>query len=285
MSGEGPSLWATGIAQAALGLCSKYGRAPGTVWVGDWSNRVEEVPFARFTNHAASHFFWMSDRYRFTETAPAQQRRWFGFFVGRANLHRARMLYDLTNEYAQDTLTSVMLNSGLDRIPRMSQNSDDGWLDDIDSSKFYAWCADCSIPSLDGHTVRDQYDPEKNTNRDILAHYNRFMIEITAETYTRGNTFFPTEKTIRPLSQGQGLLVFGPVDFLKRLRDLGFRTWDSIWDESYDSQQGAVRWRLMRSELSKIVRLNPRSVELQLLDIKKHNITVLEQIIRNFRPG
>lgn len=285
MSGEGPSLWSTGIVQETLELCAKYGRAPGTVWVGDWSNSIEEVPFARFTMHAASHFFWMSDRYRATDIPPAADKKWFGYFLGRANLHRARMLQDLLADHPQDLLTSVMVDSGIERLDKDRAPDRDGWLADQDAGDFYNWCRACDIPSLDGHTVRDQYDPAQNTNRDILAHYGRFRVEITAETYTIGDCFFPTEKTIRPLSQGRGLLVYGPVDFLRRLRSMGFRTWDTIWDETYDSVQGPLRWQLMRTELGKIAVLDPGAVERELQEIYQHNSAVLEKIIHTFRPG
>lgn len=283
MSGEGPSLWATGIVQETLELCARYGRVPGTVWVGDWSNRVEEIPFARFTNHAVSHFFWMSETYRHCAIARGGQRRWFGYFLGRASVHRARMLQDLVRDYQQHVLVSVMINSGLAQ-PTLMLGDRSQWVQNQSIEDFHAWCANCDISSLDGHAVRDQYDATQNTNRDILAYYDQFRIEVVPETFTLGDCFFPTEKTIRPLSQGRGLLVHGPVNFLKRLRDLGFRTWNSIWDETYDSVHGPLRWQLMQTEMFKIVKMDPVTVDRELQNIHQHNSVVLDQIISTFRP-
>jgi len=284
LSGEGPSLWHIGVVDAVLRLCNQHGRAPGTVWVGDWSNRVEEVPFARFTNHAASHFFWMSDRYRHREVSQLGRCGWFGFFMGRANMHRARMLQDLLANHAGETLVSVMKNSGLN-LPKNFVPAETDWLQEQQLEKFHAWCTACDIPSLDSHAVQDQYDARHNTNQDILEHYPKFLIEIVAETYTQGNCFFPTEKTVRPLSQGKGMLIYGPKNFLKRLRDLGFRTYDSIWNEDYDGELGHRRWQLMLAELAKIVTLDRMQVEKELSRIHAHNSVVLQQLIDAFRPG
>lgn len=281
LSGEGPSLWATGVVDAVLALCEQHARAPGTIWVGDWSNGVEETPFARFTQHSLSHFFWMSDSYRHSSVPGSTHRRWFGYFMGRANLHRARMLRDILDCHGDQTLISVMRHSGLDRT--LQELADADWAPE-DWSAFRSWCDRCHIPSLDDHTVRDQYDPAHNTNRDILAFYDQFRIEIVAETYTRGLCFFPTEKTVRPLSQGRGLLVYGPRGFLTRLRALGFQTWDSIWDETYDSAEGHLRWQLIQTEMHKIRSMDPNSVEHKLQEIHRHNREVFDQLVSAFRP-
>ena len=284
MSCEGPSLWATGIVQETMDLCRERGRPPGTVWVADWSNSVEEIPFARYTYHARSHFFWLSDSYRHTEVPPAVDRQWFAFFVGRATPARARMLHDLVVRWPQHVLTSVMRRSGI-RRPREWQHVDPEWLTGQDPDHFYFWCSGCAIPSLDGHSVQDQYDDDKNTNRDILAHYARFSIEIVAETYTLGNCFFPTEKTIRPLSQGKGMLIHAPKNFLRRLRELGFQTWHSIWDESYDELEGFQRWERMRQQIANITEMDQSSVDQELDRIHRHNTIVLQQIIDHFKPN
>ena len=108
---------------------------------------------------------------------------------------------------------------------------------------------DPGVASLDGHRVRDQYLPEYNTNLSLLDHYHRFDIEIVCEAYCRGPCFFPTEKTVRPLLFRKPIMVYGPRYFLRNLRSLGFSTWSSIWDESYDELEGLSRWLAMRAQI------------------------------------
>lgn len=68
----------------------------------------------------------------------------------------------------------------------------------------------------------------------FLTKYNDFFIEIVCETYFTGETFFPTEKIWRPILLKTPFIVQGPRHFLKRLKDLGFKTFDHWWDEGYD---------------------------------------------------
>jgi len=45
---------------------------------------------------------------------------------------------------------------------------------------------------------------------------------------------FITEKTFRPMACGHPFIVLGNNNILKTLHDLGFETFGSLWDESYD---------------------------------------------------
>ena len=46
---------------------------------------------------------------------------------------------------------------------------------------------------------------------------------------------FITEKTFRPIACGHPFIVLGNNNILKTLHDLGFETFGSLWDESYDT--------------------------------------------------
>ena len=45
---------------------------------------------------------------------------------------------------------------------------------------------------------------------------------------------FLTEKTFKPMSYGMPFMIFGNRHSLKRVRDLGFKTFPEWFDESYD---------------------------------------------------
>ena len=91
-----------------------------------------------------------------------------------------------------------------------------------------------------------------NTQLNLLRYYDQFDVELVAETFVRGNTFFPTEKTVRAIIGKKPMVVYGPRNYLKHLRDLGFKTWGSIWDESYDHYEGIERWKLMQKVIDQI---------------------------------
>lgn len=94
------------------------------------------------------------------------------------------------------------------------------------------------LPEHPGHK------PNENENTLILKWYNDFFIDMVAETYSNGLTFFPTEKTFRPMFAHTPFLIFGPQGFLSTLKsDFGFKTFDKWWDESYDQYQNYERIR------------------------------------------
>jgi len=66
--------------------------------------------------------------------------------------------------------------------------------------------------------------------------YNSAYISIVAETENAAapGTFFISEKITRPLLVGHPFVVFGCAGYLQCLRDLGFHTFSSWLDESYD---------------------------------------------------
>jgi hypothetical protein len=46
--------------------------------------------------------------------------------------------------------------------------------------------------------------------------------------------FHPTEKIVKALLSGMPFVLVGSPYFLQHIRDLGFKTYNTIWDESYD---------------------------------------------------
>ena len=101
----------------------------------------------------------------------------------------------------------------------------------------------------------------KRREDEILAAYDASAFEIVVETITNveqesynwdckplgrpnvdwilkdipgANTVFFTEKTARPLLWGMPFFLHAGQYALQSLRELGFRTFDSLWDESYD---------------------------------------------------
>lgn len=66
--------------------------------------------------------------------------------------------------------------------------------------------------------------------------YNESMIHLIAETYFFSNIIHLTEKTFKPIAYKQPFIMFSVAGALKSVRDLGFKTFSSVWDESYDDE-------------------------------------------------
>lgn len=75
-----------------------------------------------------------------------------------------------------------------------------------------------------------------NISQTLPIHlYNSARFNLVVETdIDFCDVFFLTEKTVKCLITGMPFVVVSTPRFLYHLRRLGFRTYDSVWDESYD---------------------------------------------------
>lgn len=88
---------------------------------------------------------------------------------------------------------------------------------------------------------------QRNDHALILPRYhNNSYCNIVIETHfdadQSGGTFL-TEKTFKPIKHGQMFFIAGPAGSLQALRDLGYRTFDSVLDNTYDKiRDNTQRW-------------------------------------------
>lgn len=62
------------------------------------------------------------------------------------------------------------------------------------------------------------------------------MIYHVSETVYYGRRQHLTEKTFKPIALGMPFILSAPAGSLQYLKQYGFKTFDSIWDESYDQE-------------------------------------------------
>ncbi len=84
-------------------------------------------------------------------------------------------------------------------------------------------------------------------------------IHIITETSFSGNELFVSEKVLKPIVNYQPFIALGPVNYLKELKRLGFKTFSDFWDESYDDIEDPKERYLKVSNL--ILELNSKSIE------------------------
>tara|TARA_B110000285_G_C15119253_1_gene616087 strand:+ start:81 stop:1160 length:1080 start_codon:yes stop_codon:yes gene_type:complete len=80
----------------------------------------------------------------------------------------------------------------------------------------------------------------------IINEYYDSFVSIISETYFYQETFdnfiigkkpiFITEKTDKCFTSAQPFIVFSTSGYIKHLKELGFKTFDKWWDESYDME-------------------------------------------------
>ncbi len=118
---------------------------------------------------------------------------------------------------------------------------------------------------------QDWPDPFCHPDFRFYAYYpsHYYQTDISVVSETTQNEFFPTEKIYKPLMLGHPFVVFGGQHSLAKLQQLGFRTFDSMFDESYDlCEYPGERAAAMIQLLPELVNQN---ITPQTLDIRQHN--------------
>lgn len=253
---EAPCIKHIGVEKMIKDWCDQQGRSYSSVFLVKYPNPVADTVFRNMFS-GVSHFLWMSENYRNDIIVPDHQYL-LGLFIGRCTPDRERALIR-----ADEILGSRLLASCMDPSQLLARQG---------------------FSSIDGHVCKDQYDPGQNTNRDILSHYHKFDIELVMETYTRGQTFFPTEKIFRPIMAGRPFLVYGPKFFLKNLRDLGFRTFDHIWNEDYDHHESEQRWGMIESLIEQLSLYDSKDLFALVKPIIEHNHHHLAEMTKKWKP-
>jgi hypothetical protein len=89
---------------------------------------------------------------------------------------------------------------------------------------------------------------QSNDHSQLIAKYHvnsycNIVLESQFDVDQSGGCFV-TEKTFKPIKHGQMFFVAGPAGSLQVLRDLGYRVFDSVLDNSYDLEPNATqRWQ------------------------------------------
>lgn len=83
------------------------------------------------------------------------------------------------------------------------------------------------------------------------------LLYLVTETVATGRRLHITEKTFKPIAMGMPFVIVGTKGSLQYMRDYGFRTFEGIWDESYDLAEDNVRIDRIASLLRSLDELSP----------------------------
>lgn len=113
---------------------------------------------------------------------------------------------------------------------------------------------------------------------DLDEYYADIFCDMVCETYFSGQTFFITEKILRPIMFKRPFLIQGPVNFLKNLRLMGFQTFDQWWNESYDSQPEELKYQFLKNTVDYIGQQTSATINMwynQMQETLDHNYNCL----------
>lgn len=217
------------------------------------------------------------------------QLKTVGCFVGKINWARAAVLswldhypdkalitchYEYSNDDSNLTNQSCLqLNDNFLKFPN-----------ELGSISDFLMTCPRTLPT----NFKIPYSTEKATLQKIIdiavnfsEGYSDIFTELVCETYFTGFTFFPTEKTFRPIMQLTPFIIFGPQGFLTNLHRCGFKTFNQYWDESYDECVGTERIIKIKQVLTKLFELDQPALQKMYNDMRpilehnKHRLSTL----------
>jgi hypothetical protein len=151
--------------------------------------------------------------------------KFVGCLLGRYNLNRFRLAYELDQAFPNDTYITFQ--------PKVSFIQDSLKHFNSQYAKELVWLEqktfDQDLTSTHYMGMIDWYDACRNYNNV----WNQYQIEIVSETDSISDFWF-TEKTANCLATGKPFVLVSGEGSLARLQDMGFQTFNSVIDESYD---------------------------------------------------
>jgi hypothetical protein len=117
---------------------------------------------------------------------------------------------------------------------------------------------------------------EYNWANDItIQDHEDTFISIVTESLTDKYTLFLSEKIWKPISCGHPFMVLGNKGTLKKLKQLGFKTFDKWFDESYDNEEEMnIRSEMIVNEIEKYKNKTVdelKQIRNEMVEICEHN--------------
>ena len=109
-----------------------------------------------------------------------------------------------------------------------------------------------------------------------ISIYNQTAYSIVAETNFDNDYSFYTEKIVKPILAERLFIVFSGQYYLRNLRSLGFKTFDGIIDETYDTiEDSTTRFEQAFKQMEYLTTLPQADVLAQIREIVEHNKRIM----------
>jgi hypothetical protein len=218
---------------------------------------------------------------------PEQYHIWnkksiFGTVYHRPNWYRTGLASYLLNNHAKKS--SVGFIAPTDNLTARSEfDLVNLYVNDPNSLKNFAtimyqlpMAHSLSIPWIPGPCPKAETFDFATLN--LKEAYVNFLVDVVAETFIHGRSFFPTEKTSRPMQYKKPMLVMSSRNFLHYLRQLGFKTFYEFWSEDYDGFEGRDRYLKILQIIDDLAQLPTSTLEQMYKDMQpilEHNYNLL----------
>ena len=214
-----------------------------------------------------------------------QIEKHFGLFVGGSRWHRLFLASNLFYHYKDKSIISYRQSIKNNKQP-CNLYLDDLLLNSykINNDDFLKKIFEL-ILNLPLELNNEKNDNTGYINFDsafTISHlYKKIFVDIVCETWHEGQCFYPTEKISRAIVCHTPFIVYGSKHFLQNLREIGFKTFENFWDESYDNYSGIDRILLINKIVNKISKLSISDLKIlhkNMNDILEYNYKIYKDL-------
>jgi hypothetical protein len=242
------------IITSNLNACENYKRNKFKIITYNYFG--DELDFASIVKKDKSNLLMSKKKY-LNHINNFNIKKHFLCFNNQPKLHRLWMFYEfISNEKLKNkSILSLSNQHEKDIFYNMVKSTNNieliNFFKNFDSTIGYSY-----------DTKNWKKDVQVGNTINIEAHLNTF-INVVTETLTDENIIFITEKTYKPIYMCQPFIIVGNAHSIKKLKELGFKTFDKWWDESYDEETD------LNIRLKRIIKLLE---EISTWDLDKCNI-------------
>jgi len=182
------------------------------------------ITTVHFYKYVQPHFLDQLDAY-------SEKPRVFDILLGTQKNHRTVVYNHVKTKGLDDQVIMTYFNK-----PTLTQTFD---VDDTDEWIWPEGYTAVKDPNTNWTVTIVDYQGHRMSLSQIIPTqvYNQTAYSIVAETNAENDWVFFTEKIVKPILGRRLFIVLGNRYYLQALRDLGFKTFDSIIDESYDNAE------------------------------------------------
>jgi len=109
--------------------------------------------------------------------------------------------------------------------------------------------------------------------------FENVFVNVVNETHQPDDMVFITEKTYRSINYCRPFVINGDSGSLQYLKEMGFKTFDKFWDESYDTDDDHMKITKISKIVEYVCGLDIRDLQtlyIEMLPTLQHNYTVLK---------
>lgn len=203
----------------------------------------------------------------------------FGIFIGRSNYNRLFLSSYLFKYHREKTLQTFHysefspIQTGFDQLNALYFDIKNH----IELVKDFLSNYPIKLEEIESYPILSP------THMNIIKNYNAIFVDVVCETYYTGKTFFPTEKTVRPLLSETPFLIFGPKNYITNLKRLGFETFSDFWPEDYDEFDGITRCQIITDRIDYISKMSLKEIKnmnIKMKPILEHNRNHIKTITK-----